>query len=216
MDSGTAAIIGALIGAASVNMAKVVEHYLLRQRAAKYLAVRVVTTLDHFIAQCALVAKDKGSEMNADYEIRPLVPLPTLEFSKLEVDWKSIDPVQAFQVLSLTNHVAAGEQAVNAAYDPQVPPYHDLGESRFQFARLGLSANAIVNMLSVEHKLPAPIERQKIVGELSAIFAASTKRRKAWAMEIKRWQAQIAESEMVSKQAMRELQEHSEKPTDSR
>lgn len=214
MDSGAAAIIGALIGAGSASVVKYFEHSFSNRRAAKYLVVRVITTLDHFIAQCALVAKDQGSEITTDYEIRPLVSLPVLDMAKLDVDWKSIDPEHAFQVLSLTNHVAAGEQAVNAAYDPRTPPYHDLGERRFQFARLGLSANAVINLLSAGHKLPAPLERQRLVGELGEIFAAATERREAWALEMKRWQSQIAGSERVSQQAMRDLQENTQVPFD--
>jgi hypothetical protein len=207
MDSGIASLIGVGMGVIAANGAKVVEHYVQRRRAAEYLAVRVITVLDHFIAGCVPVTEDHGKVMPDGYHLEPEATLPKLEFDNLNVDWKSIKPDLAYAVLALPNHVAAGVQSINANYDPTNVPSHDFEGRQFQFARLGLLANGVIGLLTVVGRLPSVSpDRLKLVTSLNLAYERLTRRRESWKKEMAEFGKQLAQSAEASNKVMREFQ----------
>lgn len=209
MDSGIASLIGVGVGVIAANGAKFVEHYFQRRRSAQYLAVRVITTLDHFMAGCVLVAEDRGkmtSHSGGTY-IEPTATLPTLELDSLDVDWKSIEPGLAYAVLDLPNQVAAAVRAVSESFEPTNVPADDYDVRQFQFARLGIVAYGVIDRLAQVGGLPTySPERMGRKRSLDLSFERRRAERDSWRKQMAELGKQAAESAEASNRVMREAQ----------
>lgn len=205
MDSGIASLIGVVVGVIAANGAKFVEHYVQRRRAAQYLAVRVITTLDHFMAGCVLVAQDRGQITSDGLHVEPSAALPKLEFDGLDVDWKAIEPHLAYSVLGLPNEVAAAERAVAENFDPRNVPSDDYDVRQFQFARLGIVAHDVICRLTRVAGLPAySPERKNRLRSLELSFERRRQERESWKKKMAELGRQAAESAVASNRALRE------------
>ncbi|MCY1215944.1 hypothetical protein D9M72_278010 [compost metagenome] len=209
MDSGIASLIGVGVGVIAANGAKFVEHYFQRRRAAQYLAVRVITTLDRFLAGCVLVAGDRGktaSDSDGIYVV-PSAPLPTLELDSLDVDWKSIEPSLAYAVLDLPNQVAAAVRAVSESFEPTNVPADDYDVRQFQFARLGIVAYEVISRLAQVGSLPTYThERVTSKRLLELSYERRRDERDSWKKQMAELGKQAAESAEASNRLLREAQ----------
>ncbi len=179
MDSGTASLIGVCVGAAITILAKLVEYRVTKASAASYLAARVVTTLDHFIAECVQVANDFG-RLEPDGGLTPEAKLPTLELEKLDVDWKSIDSKVVYEVLQLPNSVQSAYRAIDDAYDSRTMPYHDYGERQLQFSRLGIEASRAIteHLLQIGDLPRTNHDRNRLIKRLTDVSQRIERQRK--------------------------------------
>ncbi|QFZ84593.1 hypothetical protein GFK26_18365 [Variovorax paradoxus] len=205
MDSGIASLIGVGVGVFAANGAKVIEHYVHRRRAAQYLAVRLVTVLDRFIAGCVPVTEDEGRVLPGSYDLEPVATLPTLEFDSLDVDWKSIKPHLTYAVLALPNEVAEAVRSINANFDPSNVPSVDFSARQFHFARLGIAANDLIGRLAgvggLAHYSP---DRRRLTRALELAFERRTQQRESWMKEMIEFRRRSAEAEKASIRVMRE------------
>lgn len=189
MDDFGIAIVGAIVGG-SLTIAG--DWYLgkWRQKAeneehAHYLAIRLVCTLDPFIAECAAVADDDGvppgHEVNDPSDLRTQVDTPELVLPA-DVDWKSIDHAFAYELLSFPNTLEqANGEARNAGWYGDPEDYFDIRQRRY--IEIGLQAEAFAQRLRREYKLPArvstgwdPIES---INKTKAEFARFDEQRRA-------------------------------------
>ena len=87
------------VGAGAVLSAFVppVTHWLTKKRRRRTLALLVCPALEQFMLACQAATDDEGGERPR----RPKVPIPTAPEFSTEVDWTSIDPDLANDILSL-------------------------------------------------------------------------------------------------------------------
>ena len=205
MDSGIASLIGVVVGALAANGAKFVEHYVQRKRAAQYLAVRVITALDHFMAGCVLVAQDRGQISPDGLYVVPGAILPTIELDSLDVDWKSIEPGLAYAVLALPNQVAAAVRDIADAFDPRNVPPDDYDTRQFQFARLGIVANGVIGLLAQVGGLPTySPDRMVRFRSLELAYERRGQKRESWQKRMAQLGEAAAASAESSNKVMRE------------
>ena len=74
-----------------------VTHWLARKRRRRSLALLVCPVLEQFMLACQAAIDDEGGERPR----RPKVPIPAAPEFPTEVDWTSIDPDLAYDILSL-------------------------------------------------------------------------------------------------------------------
>ncbi|MFL0336821.1 hypothetical protein [Stenotrophomonas maltophilia] len=99
---------GVAIGAWLVSRREASVRKEKREADALYLAVTVSGALEQFVSGCASVASDDGSEPGAPAHARlsVRVPMPKLELSGLDVEWKSLDGVLLDKVHSVPRRLA--------------------------------------------------------------------------------------------------------------
>ena len=115
MSEAVAALVGAIVGSGIVVVREWLASSADSRKRAKYLAVRVVITLDRFVDQCAVVSLDDGYlEGNRD-EATATTEAPSPISFPDDVDWRSIDHQLAYDLLSLDNKLHDAQQAINAA-----------------------------------------------------------------------------------------------------
>lgn len=141
--TAVAGLVGVVIGGTMTNLQKWIEYRVTKGSSARYFAARMITTLDHFIAECLVIAEDHGTaEPDGNISVKLL---PKLELEKLDIDWKSVNSEVVYLALQIPNEYAAAVRAINAGYDRDAPPYHDFEERQFRFAHLGLIAYGLIN-----------------------------------------------------------------------
>lgn len=156
MSEAVAALVGAIVGSVIVVVREWLASSADSRKRAKYLAVRVVITLDRFVDQCAVVSLDDGYlEGNRD-EATANTEAPSPISFPVDVDWRSIDHQLAYDLLSLDNRLHDAQQAINAAADYASPPdYSEYYETRrYRYALLGLEAARLARILRDTHDLP--------------------------------------------------------------
>lgn len=156
MSEAVAALVGAIVGSGIVVVREWLASSADSRKHAKYLAVRVVITLDRFVDQCAVVSLDDGYlEGNRD-EATATTEAPSPISFPVDVDWRSIDHQLAYDLLSLGNKLHDAQQAINAAADYASPPdYSEYNETRrYRYALLGLEAARLARILRDTHDLP--------------------------------------------------------------
>lgn len=156
MSEAFAAFLGAVIGSGLLLFRDGIASAFNTRKLAKYLAIRVVTTLDRFIDQCALVSLDDGYLEGNRGEATATTETPSPVIFPDDVDWRSIDHQLAYDLLALDNKIYDAKQAINWAADFSSPPDHDeyYEERRHQYAMLGLEAARLARVLRDTHDLP--------------------------------------------------------------
>lgn len=156
MSEAVAVVVGAILGSGIVVMREWLAGKVDSRKRAKYLAIRVVITLDRFVDQCAIVSLDDGHLEGFREEATATTKDPSpIDFPE-DVDWRSIDHQMAYDLLSLDNKLHDARQAINAAADFASPPDYDLyfETRRYRYALLGLEAARLARILRDTHDLP--------------------------------------------------------------
>lgn len=127
-----------------------------RERHARYLAIRVITSLDTFVNECGDVVYDDGL---SDHEgvTHPREATPTLTLPE-DVDWRSVDPDFMYRCLGLPNEIASHDKAISWVVDQIAgpPDYEEFfTERKLRYGQLGLRALKLADDLRVRYKVPA-------------------------------------------------------------
>ena len=124
-------------------------------RHARYLAVRVVCTLDPFVIACSDLVQDSGIS-DQQGEVFPDVEVPTLSFPD-DVDWKSIKPESMYRVLSLPNKISIADEHIRFIVNMVDGPldHSEYFEVRtIEYGELGLIALDIANDMRKTYQIP--------------------------------------------------------------
>lgn len=126
-----------------------------QERHARYLAIRLVTTLDTFILNCSDVASDHGeADERGDYGTT--APVPALILPD-DVEWKSLEPSILYDVMALPNQIDLADRSISFVADmiATPPDYSEFfNERQERYARLGLTALEIANKLRTQFEIP--------------------------------------------------------------
>ncbi|MFB2533063.1 hypothetical protein ACEYYA_12915 [Paracoccus sp. p3-h83] len=156
MSEAVAALVGAIVGSGIVVLREWLAGKVDGRKRARYLAIRVVITLDRFVDECAIVSLDNGHLEGFREEATATTKDPSpIDFPE-DVDWRSIDHQMAYDLLSLDNKLHDARQAINAAADFSSPPDYDeyFETRRYRYALLGLEAARLARILRDTHDLP--------------------------------------------------------------
>lgn len=155
----TEAIFG-LLGVVLGSSISWFQSYWLNKRETKkngrYLAIRIVCILDHYLEQCADVVKDNGlsfGQRTKEGYLGPQVKSPGPPVYPDDVDWKSIDHELMFQILSFPSEVEEGDRMIKATWNITSPPDFKewFVERKFQYSRFGLMAYKLSDNLSKKY-----------------------------------------------------------------
>jgi hypothetical protein len=183
MSEAIAAFLGAVIGSTvTAGGDWIAYRFTTRQRAA-YLTIRVVNELDPFVDKCALVAIDDGA-LSRGLPDR-IVDIETPEAPRFpdDLDWRSIDPQIAFNLLSLNNKLEQARRDVGLAMEyaeteNDLDQYYDT--RRNAFAKLGIEAAEIGRGLRETYGLPRrSFDRWNPEEELKSVRASFEKKERA-------------------------------------
>jgi len=150
--SAISGFVGVLVGTALIPW---IRGHFLRKRAARYLAIRVVCTLDKYLEDCTDVAEDWGEENREGYSEARVSAPPTPSYPA-DLDWHSIDYALMYELLSLPAMAEKAASIVNnAAEYVSSPDYEEVFEMRsFQYSKLGLKAFELTQKLRRAYKIP--------------------------------------------------------------
>lgn len=145
--TGVFGLAGVVVGGSM----QAVREWLADRRRRHYHAVRVVCTLDKFVADCAAAV---GQERQA--EENPLSPWPQdLEFPA-DIDWRLLDENLVYRALTLPSRVVGAASVVSFAgewaVDERDPEY--LGAVSQQYTPLGIDAAELADKLRRSCRLP--------------------------------------------------------------
>lgn len=151
MSEAIFGIIGVIVGGAIVIAKDVVAYLLEQRRKARYLAVRVVCSLDQYVEECIEVVKDDGTRAGAAERDKsgqkfyvPQVSLPEPPAYPEDADWKSIDSGLMYRLLALPNNARSTNRliwSVDEDTSDMDPDKDELFEARWEgYAALGLDA----------------------------------------------------------------------------
>lgn len=141
-----------LVGAAEKEAAARAE---VREREARYLAIRLVCVLDPFIYRCCSISMDDGEPDQDGYYV-PQVEAPAIVLPD-NVDWRCLDQQLMYRALSFPNDIEAAKQSISAALEyagspPDYPEYFI--QRRKSFAQLGLAAVSLAEDLRAKFDIP--------------------------------------------------------------
>jgi hypothetical protein len=150
--SAISGFLAVLVGTAVIPS---IRSYFSRRQAARYLAIRVVCTLDKYVDDCAMVATDWGRE-NQEGASEPQVSAPPVPSYPNDLDWHSIDYSLMYKILSLPTIAEKVLGIVSNASEHAYPPdYREYFEARnFQYATLGLKAFEVTVKLREKYRIP--------------------------------------------------------------
>jgi hypothetical protein len=180
MDSGTASLIGVLVGAGITSMREVMTYYFQRGKSRVYLASRVAPSLEAFIAQCARVAIDEGDDNNAQGFSYPSTDTPSIDFKGLDVDWKTLPPALMRELLEIPSRIDIANAVIGDENEYSTPPDYEefFMVRRTEFGKLGLHVQNLLTQLLEHARLPARSVRSwNPVFEINRELADVEKRR---------------------------------------
>ena len=131
-----------------------------REKAAKYLAIRVVCILDSLVDNCCDVVMDDGlwqGQRNQDGCLEPQVSIPDTPKFPDDVDWKSINHEMMYTILSLPSDMEVANKNLAAVweYEASPPDFEEYFEERaLQYAKIGLKAYDIACELRKSYGIP--------------------------------------------------------------
>ena len=126
------------------------------EKAARYLAIRIVCIFDKFLEDCVTVVKDTGEPLeNGIFQAQE--KSPDAPIYPDDVDWKSIGRDLMYEILSFPSDVKAGDRIIafieNVVAFP--PDYEEFFEERaFQYAQFGLRAHELATKLRKQYSIP--------------------------------------------------------------
>ena len=181
--SAACGFVGVLVGTALVPW---VRNHLLRQQAARYLAIRCVCILDKYLEDCAEVASDWGEEDQDGYSYARVSAPPSPSYPT-DLDWHSIGYALMYELLSLPAMAERAASVVNNASEhASAPDHEEYFEARsIQYSKLGLKAFELAQKLRRAYKISDrdfsdwdPVSRLK--QELKEIEERNAKRAAAY------------------------------------
>lgn len=184
MSEAFAAFLGAVIGSGLLLFRDWFASALDTRKRAKYLAIRVVTILDRFVDQCAVVSIDDGNLEGWRDERTVTTDAPAPVIFPADVDWRSIDHLLAYDLLALDNNIHDAKQAISATSEFSSPPDHEeyYEARRYHHALLGIEAARLARTLRDTHDLPRRTfgewNPETKLHETQAEIAAERKRQK--------------------------------------
>jgi hypothetical protein len=149
-------LLGVIIGAFVTIGWDSIQALWTRKKQRVYLAARVICILEDFIVGCTSVVKDDG-EPDQDDCLHTQVPLPEINFTSLDVDWKVLPAGLMFEILSLPSKGAEAKRVIDATFFYAAsPPDNKEGfdERHQQYSELGLIACNLSIKLRSKFKLP--------------------------------------------------------------
>ncbi|MGO9594777.1 MAG: hypothetical protein ACLQFT_20705 [Steroidobacteraceae bacterium] len=159
-------IVGVVIGSFLTLLRETWSDSRMRARHARYLAIRVVCTLDKYVENCAEVVSDDGLCMGQrDKEgcLQAQVPTPPPLAFPDGLDWKSIDHALMYRLLSMPNEAEAADRKIDfvSQYVAGPPDFEEFFEERRdKYATLGLAAFALTQEMRTKYDIP-----QQTLGE---------------------------------------------------
>ncbi|CAH6927582.1 hypothetical protein VCHA52P453_90145 [Vibrio chagasii] len=149
-------LVGVVVGVIATGLKDWVAGQVNTRRKTRYLATRVVSLLDIFVNNCAMVVKDDGTYMGQPDQHGYYIPqtqTPKFEPLSLDVDWLSIDSELMHQVLYFPNDIYVANSKISAVkeYVADPPDYPEFFEERqYQYSVLALKAIKLVETLQKE------------------------------------------------------------------
>lgn len=149
-------LVGVIIGSLVTGLRDWVTSYFSKEARKKYLATRVVSMLEIFVDNCALILNDDGTvcgQPDKDGYYYPQVKPPTFEPLLLDVDWLSIDSKLMHKILYLPNELYMADSKIKSIWDcnsnpPEHPEFFE--ERYYQYSKLAIKANEIISELCKE------------------------------------------------------------------
>lgn len=131
-----------------------------QSRLRTYAAIRIVCVFDVFIEHCLNVAQDEGDweePSHGQAERAFTVKTPDPPAFAQDIDWKSLDPALAYNILSFSPQIDDAARSIAFAFEMDCPPNYVDGfeERQFRFAQLGLAALALTDELRRRYGLPS-------------------------------------------------------------
>jgi hypothetical protein len=149
-------LIGVVVGALVSGLKDWVTSYFSMKAKRKYLATRVISMLEIFVDNCALVMNDDGTVYgmpDKDGCFFPQVEPPVFQPLTLDVDWLSIDANLMHKILYLPNEIYMVDSKIQSIwkYSATLPHNEEIFSERYyQYAKLAVKANEIIDELSRE------------------------------------------------------------------
>jgi hypothetical protein len=157
----TAGLIGVVIGSLLTWIREAWSARRIRTDHARYLAIRVVCVLDGYVGKCAEVVDDDGlsyGQRNEKGYLVPQVETPDAPKFPEDLDWKSVEHILAYKLLSMSNEAEMADSKISSVseYVASPPDFEEYFEERQdQYSKLGLAAFAITQTLREKYKLPS-------------------------------------------------------------
>jgi len=157
VDSGTAGLLGVLLGSSIAAATKWVEHAVTARRDARYLATVLSVQLERLVIACSEVAMDVG-ELDAHGNMSPRVQAPELRLESIQGNWRALPAELMHAVHLLPYKLDLASAVASAAYENDMPPdWDDFYESRqLEYARVGLEVDRVASALSRHFKYSRP------------------------------------------------------------
>jgi hypothetical protein len=152
-------ILAVVIGASLSWMRDVWTERSGRERRARYLAIRVVCSLDKYVESCLDVAHDDGlcqGQSNSDGYLEPQVDQPAPPVFPQDLDWSSIEQDLMYRVISLARDAEYSDRLIANAWENATgPDFEPAFETRQeQYAELGLAGSSLAAELREQYKIP--------------------------------------------------------------
>ena len=138
-----------------------------RDRDMQFAAASLSASLARFISACADVAGDDGTYMGQtgpDGILQAQTRLPSLDFSSLKIEWRSLPSLTVDRLLMLQNHVDDEHGRLEFEHDSDTPPYDSyFFERRLAFVKLGIETEVVVRDLRAAASLEAYPDTRSLV-----------------------------------------------------
>jgi hypothetical protein len=115
MKEALIGLIGVIIGAFITIGWDFIQALWTRKKQRVYLVARVICILEDFIAGCISVVKDDG-EQDQDGCLQTQAPLPEINFTSLDVDWKVLSADLMLEILSLPSKVDEAKGVIASTF----------------------------------------------------------------------------------------------------
>lgn len=126
------------------------------ERAARYLAIRVVCILDQFMEVCAEVVREDGLRFGQPdpegFKV-PQVQAPDAPTYPDDLDWKSIDHELMYKILAFPSEVNGSTRIISDLWDisQEMNYLHWYSERAYWFSSYGLQAFKLSKELAVKY-----------------------------------------------------------------
>lgn len=125
-----------------------------RLRAARYVAMQVVSALDNFIMTAFSCVLDEGVS-DGRGELQPETTDPTLTLPD-DANWLTLEPDLMYKILSLPSEIAYAREGVAFFRDPMFRETEEeyFAQRKEQFGRVGLKAYDLAEEIRQSYAIP--------------------------------------------------------------
>jgi hypothetical protein len=186
MNIALVSVLSGFLGVVVGVVMPISREWLARSRDARYLAIRIVCTLDRYVEDCASTAVDSGEENAEGFNVARVSAPPPPAYPS-DVNWKSIDHTLMYKLLALP---ASADRAANyvegVSENTTGPDSSEWFEARsHQYSLLGLQAHKLTETLRKEYKISEIPDRSwdpvsHLHGELKQIEERRKQNAAAW------------------------------------